>query len=176
MVCIYRLLYTKNSIFNKLFLYFHDYFSNATKPTAKNLFLLVLSILTLDLFRSVRFAHSHVISKLSYISLNSIYYILKTEQYDHTLWNDVTTAKAMQFIPNSLSPRPVFLSIDDTLIEKSGKKFEFCSKLYDHATHNGSNYLNGHCMVSLLLSLLMEGFDIYLFHWDIVFERKKKRK
>ena len=38
------------------------------------------------------------------------------------------------------------------MMEKSGKQFELCSKLYDHAAHNGSNYLNGHCMVSLLLS------------------------
>lgn len=38
------------------------------------------------------------------------------------------------------------------MVEKSGKHFELCSKLYDHAAHNGSNYLNGHSMVSLLLS------------------------
>ena len=25
------------------------------------------------------------------------------------------------------------------------------SKLFDHAAHNGSNYLNGHCFVSLML-------------------------
>ena len=38
------------------------------------------------------------------------------------------------------------------MVEKSGEHFELCSKLYDHAVHNGSNYLNGHCMVSPLLS------------------------
>ena len=38
------------------------------------------------------------------------------------------------------------------MIEKAGKHFELSSKLFDHAAHNGSNYLNGHCMVSLLLS------------------------
>ena len=25
------------------------------------------------------------------------------------------------------------------------------SKLFDHAAHNGSNYLNGHCFVSIML-------------------------
>lgn len=25
------------------------------------------------------------------------------------------------------------------------------SKLFDHAAHNGSNYLNGHCFVSVML-------------------------
>ena len=31
------------------------------------------------------------------------------------------------------------------------RKFEDVSKLFDHAAHNGSNYLNGHCFVSLML-------------------------
>ena len=26
-----------------------------------------------------------------------------------------------------------------------------CTKLFDHAAHNGSNYLNGHCFVSIML-------------------------
>lgn len=28
---------------------------------------------------------------------------------------------------------------------------ENVSKLFDHAAHNGSNYLNGHCFVSVML-------------------------
>ncbi len=149
---MYRLLYLKNSVFNRLFLYFQDYFSNASKPTACNRFLLVISILTLDIFRSVRFAHSHVISRRSGTSLNAFYYTLKTDAYDHSVWNDVTVSKAVRAVPGSLEEQPLFLSIDDTMVEKSGKHFELCSKLYDHAAHNGSHYLNGHCMVSLLLS------------------------
>lgn len=154
----------KNSVFNRLFLYFRDYFSNATKPTARNLFLLVIAILTLDTFRSVRFAYGHVISRLTDSSLNAFYYTLKTDRYDHTVWNNVTASKAVQLIPDSLQKQPLFLSIDDTLIEKSGRKFELCSKLYDHASHKGSNYLNGHCMVSLLLSfpILRDGKILYL--------------
>ena len=50
------------------------------------------------------------------------------------------------------------------MVEKSGGHFELCSKLYDHAAHNGSNYLNGHCMVSLLLSfpVYQNGKILYL--------------
>lgn len=81
--------------------------------------------------------------------LNAFYYTLKTEQYDHIVWNDVTMSKAMGIIPPSLQFQPVFLSIDDTMIEKFSKKFELCSHLYDHTAHNGSHYLNGHCMGSL---------------------------
>lgn len=37
------------------------------------------------------------------------------------------------------------------MVAKFGKKVEDVSKLFDHAAHNGSNYLNGHCFVSLML-------------------------
>lgn len=37
------------------------------------------------------------------------------------------------------------------MVSKFGKKFEDVSKLFDHVAHNGSNYLNGHCFVSLML-------------------------
>ena len=112
----------------------------------------------------MRFAHSHVISRLSDTSLNAFYYTLKTDAYDHSAWNDVTVSKAVQTVPDTLAHQPIFLSIDDTMIEKYGKHFELCSKLYDHAAHNGSNYLNGHCMVSLLLSFPVhqDGKILYL--------------
>ena len=42
---------------------------------SRTLFLIVVSILTLDIFRSVRLAHRHVISKISDTSLNESYYI-----------------------------------------------------------------------------------------------------
>ena len=142
----------KNSILDRLKSYFDEYFSDATKPTAKNLFLIVVSVLTLDVFRSVRFAHRHVLSKLSDTSLNAYYYALKTDRPDHEAWGRVTAAKALKAVPEPLEPQPLFLSIDDTMVEKKGERFELRSRLFDHAAHNGSNYLNGHCMVSILLS------------------------
>ena len=64
---------------------------------------------------------------------------------------NVTAAMALKLIPERLRSQPVFLCIDDTMVAKFGKKFEDVSKLFDHAAHNGSNYLNGHCFVSLML-------------------------
>ncbi len=144
--------------------YFDEYFRDVTKPTARNLFLIVISILALDIFRSVRFAHRHVLSKLSDTSLNAYYYALKTDRLNHESWRDVTVSKALSTVPDQLKGQPLFLSIDDTMVEKKGKKFELCSKLFDHAAHNGSNYLNGHCMVSILLSfpVLADGSIRYL--------------
>ena len=51
----------------------------------------------------------------------------------------------MKLIPDSLQTQPVFLCVDDTMVSQFGTKFENVSKLFDHAAHNGSNYLNGHC-------------------------------
>ena len=63
---------------------------------------------------------------------------MKRDAYDHSVWNDVTVSKAVRAVPGSLEDQPLFLFIDDTMVEKSGKHFELCSKLYDHAAHNGS--------------------------------------
>ncbi len=130
----------KNSVLDRLKSYFNEYFSDATKPTARNLFLIVVSILTLDIFRSVRFAHRHALSKLSDASLNAYYYALKTDRLDHGAWRDVTLSKALRAVPGQLTAQPLFFSIDDTMVEKEGEKFELRSKLFDHAAHNGSNY------------------------------------
>ena len=54
-------------------------------------------------------------------------------------------------IPYSLATQPIFLCVDDTMVAKAGTRFENVSKLFDHAAHNGSNYLNGHCFVSIML-------------------------
>ena len=39
------------------------------------------------------------------------------------------------------------------MVAKAGTRFENVSKLFDHAAHNGSNYLNGHCFVSIMLCI-----------------------
>lgn len=154
----------KNSVLDRLKSYFDEYFSDATKPTARNLFLIIVSILALDIFRSVRFAHRHVLTKLSDTSLNAYYYALKTDGLDHEVWRNVTVSKALRTVPGRLKEQPLFLSVDDTMVEKEGEKFELRSKLFDHAAHNGSNYLNGHCMVSILLSfpVFVDGSIRYL--------------
>lgn len=46
---------------------------------------------------------------------------------------------------------------DDTLAEKYGAKFQFCSKLFDHIAHNSSTYLNIHWFVSVMLHVPVKG-------------------
>ncbi len=101
----------KNSVLDKLKSYFDEYFSDTAKPTARNLFFIVVFILTLDIFRSVRFAHRHVLSKFSSTSLSAYYYALKTDRLDHAPWRDVTVSKALKAVPAQLETQPLFLSM-----------------------------------------------------------------
>ena len=64
---------------------------------------------------------------------------------------NITAKVALRMIPDSLATQPIFLCVDDTMVAKAGTRFENVSKLFDHAAHNGSNYLNGHCFVSIML-------------------------
>ena len=41
------------------------------------------------------------------------------------------------------------------MVTKFGKAFENISRFFGHAAHNGSNYLNGHCFVSMMLCVPM---------------------
>lgn len=159
-----RLFYNRNNTFNKLFWFFRNYFQDVSLPTAENLFLITISMLALETFRSIRFAWLHIISKLSEKSLNSFYYTLGYASFDHLRWMAVTARLALGCVPLSLKNSAVFISIDDTMVEKYGTKFQARSKLFDHAAHNGSDYLNGHCFVSIMLHVPLESSDgtVYL--------------
>ena len=75
---------------------------------------------------------------------------------------NTTVRIVLKLIPDSLQTQPVFLCVDDTMISKFGTKFENVSKLFDHAAHNGSNYLNGHCFVSVMLCVpVWNGDKVY---------------
>lgn len=100
---------------------------------------------------SIRSLYKHFLSGITHKSLNAFYYACSYAKVDYSGFMNVTAGMALRLIPESLLSQPVFLCIDDTMSAKFGTKFEDVSKLFDHAAHNGSNYLNGHCFVSLML-------------------------
>ena len=120
-------------------------------PTIETLFLLVLSILAMESACSIRSLYRHFLSGITKKSLNAFYYACSYAKTDYSGFMNITAGMALKLIPQNLQSQPVFLCIDDTMVAKSGTKFENVSKLFDHATHSGSNYLNGHCFVSLML-------------------------
>ncbi len=137
----------------RLYRYFYIYFKTFSAPTIETLFLLVLSILAMESAGSIRSLYRHFLSKITQKSLNAFYYACSHAKADYSRFMNTTAAMALTLIPEDLRSQPVFLCIDDTMAPKFVKKFEDVSKLFDHAAHNGSNYLNGHCFVSLMLCI-----------------------
>ena len=143
-------LYDKNNIIGRLFHYFNIYFAACSKPTAESLFLLVLAMLALESADSIRWLYQHFLSRITKKSLNAFYYACSYAKVDYSGFMNITMRIALRLIPEPLRNEPVLLCIDDTVVPKSGVQFENVSILYDHAAHGGSNYLNGHCFVSLM--------------------------
>ena len=139
--------------------YFSAYFETFSIPTADTLFLLILSILALESAHSIRFLYQHFLAGITEKSLNTFYHACSYAKADYSRFMNVTSGIALHLIPDRLKSQPVFLCIDDTMISKFGTKFESVSKLFDHAAHNGSNYLNGHCFVSLMLCVPVWNHD-----------------
>ena len=108
-------------------------------------------MLAMESADSIRSLYRHFLSGITKKSLNAFYYACSYAKADYSRFMNVTAGMALKHIPEKLDTQPVFLCIDDTMVPKSGKKFENVSKLFDHAAHNGSNYLNGHCFVSVML-------------------------
>jgi len=121
--------------------------------------LLILSILALESVHSIRFLYQHFLSGITEKSLNAFYYACSYAKVDYSRFMNTTARIALKLIPDSLKTQPVFLCIDDTMIPKSGTKFANVSKLFDHAAHNSSSYLNGHCFVSVMLCVPVWNHD-----------------
>ncbi len=148
-----KALYHKKSLTDKLKETFSELFTNETAPTKKHLIDLIMSVIALNGFQSVRYNYEHFIQDVSDFKLKSYYYALNESKLDIDDWLLKMVHTAASLIPDCLKEQPVILSADDTMTEKSGEQFEYCSVLFDHAAHNGSSYLNGHCFVSLMISV-----------------------
>ena len=118
---------------------------------ADTLFLLILSILSLESAHSIRFLYQHFLSGITEKSLNVFYYACSYAKIDYSRFVNNIARIVLKLILDSLQMQLVFLRIDDTMVSKFSIKFKNVSKLFDHAAHNGSNYLNGHCFVSVML-------------------------
>ena len=124
---------------------------------------MILSILVLESAYSIRFLYRHFLSGITKKSLNAFYYACSYAKVDYSGFMNVTAKIALHLIPESLKSQPIFICIDDTMVSKFGLKFENVSKLFDHAAHDNSNYLNGHCFVSLMLCIPVWNHDKRLY-------------
>ena len=173
--CTKKTLYNEKTLTGRLHKYFLIYFETFSASTADTLFLLVLSILTLESGHSIRFLYQHFLSGITTKSLNTFYHACSYAKVDYSHFMNITAKVALRMIPDSLATQPIFLCVDDTMVAKVGTWFENVSKLFDHAAHNDSNYLNGHCFVSIMLCIPVWKNDrmkyiplfLYSFRWNI---------
>ena len=169
-------LYINDSLICKLRKTFFSFFSEQTRPTQEHLFDLMLSIMALDGFQSVKFNYEHFISEISEFGLNSYYFTLNQSKIDLNDWMRKLIGMGLRLMSES-GLQPLVLSIDDTLVEKYGEKFEYYGKLFDHAAHHGNNYLNGHCFVSLMLSVpVQEGTVCRYLSFPLAYRMWTKEK
>ena len=148
-----KALYTQTSIISKLQKAFYEIFSAESTPTREHLFDLLLSVLCLNGFSSVNYNFEHFIQYISDNKLKSYYFTLNESKINLSQWMKNIVRIVLTLIPEKLLDHLIILSIDDTMVEKYGEHFENREKLFDHARHNGSNYLYGHCFVSIMLSI-----------------------
>ena len=144
-------LYQKTKIISRLKNYFSPYMKLVTKPTGYKLFLLLLAVLSMQAITSVQHIYNWFLRGISKVSLNAYYHLLTYTALPLDKFSEVTLRKAISLIDEKLSELPVLLLLDDTLQAKFGTKFECYSTIFDHAKHNGSSYLKGHCFVALAI-------------------------
>jgi hypothetical protein len=101
----------------------------------------------------VRYNFEHSIKKFSDFQLKSYYNTLKKGRLDLQEWLLSMVEIAISLIPKVLESQEIILSVDDTIIEKQGKRFEDCSVLFDHTNPKGSPYTKEHCFVTLMLAI-----------------------
>ena len=146
-------LYQMPTIVGSLREYFAPYLSLLTKPSGNKLFMLILSLYTLQFATSINHLYKRFLSKISGVSLNAYYYLLSETEVPLGKFFQITVHLALSLIPDELMELPIFLIVDDTLQAKFGTHFECYRTLFDHAKHNGTNYLKGHCFVALTIAV-----------------------
>lgn len=102
---------------------------------------------------SISSLYRHFLSGITRKSLNVFYYACSYSKADYFNFMNTIASIALKLMPEKLQSQLVFLCIDDMMISKFGKTFKNISAIFDHTTHNGSNYLNGHCFVSVMLCM-----------------------
>jgi hypothetical protein len=142
-------LYQKTKIISRVKKYFSPYIEMLTKPTGRKLFLMLLAMLSMQAVTSIAHIYKWFLRPLAKISLNSYYHMLSYAELPLGKFAEVTLRLAVGLIDEKTAKLPVLLLIDDTLQAKFGTKFECYTTIYDHARHNGTSYLKGHCFVAL---------------------------
>jgi len=143
-----------NSMKQTLHQYLFQYRSTFKKRSFLLFTWLVSGILCVEEVRSIKFLYDNFIKKYCRKGLNCFYYFLSYANFSMDSLLTVTVTLAVSLIPKEMQQYvTIFLTTDDTLQAKFGKKFDCYFKLFDHTNKNGTAYLDGHCFVSLVINV-----------------------
>ena len=106
-----KALYTQTPMICKLNEIFSKIFSKETKPTQQHIIDLLMSVLGLNGFRSVKFSYSHFIQSLSDFKLKSYYFMLNESKIDIDTWMEALILMAISIIPKELCQQSLFSSL-----------------------------------------------------------------
>jgi len=168
-------LYQKSRTISRVKKYFTPYMELLTKPSGHKLFKLFLAVLTMQTVTSIQHIYKWFLTGISKVSQNSYYYLLNSTVLKMDKFAAVTLRKAISLIEEKCKGLPVLLLLDDTLQEKFGTKFECYSTMFDHAYHNGSSYLKGHCFVALTICVpVAVGNAVHYLNVPVRFRLRKE--
>jgi len=170
-------LYHKKGIISRVKKYLSPYIELLTKPSGEKLFLLLLAVLSMQAVTSIQHIYTWFLRGISKVSLNAYYYMMTYTALPIDKFCKVTIEKAIAVIDEKHRELPVLLLLDDTMQAKYGTHFEEYGKMFDHAKHDGSLYLNGHCFVALAVCVpVIVGNTMKYLTVPIRFRLKGKEK
>lgn len=159
----YKLFFAENPIVLALVSLIYRVYDCETLPSLEKLTALTVSFMVLNACSTVRQSFFHCTIDFSPKSLNSYYWLFDYSKIDFKNWSDNIVRIILSLLPSESKNRIVFLSIDDTILEKFGKKFEHIRILFDHSSHDSNKYKNAHCFVALMLSIPVKiGFKFFI--------------
>ena len=152
-----------NPTIQNIIQYFEKLFRNETNPTRQSLIFMALSMLYKDACASVRGMFKSYVKQFSSNQLTSLYYTLNKSKVFTQEWRLFLLEIILSSV-EVIKYLPILFIFDDSLVEKKGEHFELREKLYDHTAKNGSNYLYGHCFVSIVIGIpiMFQGKPVYL--------------
>lgn len=154
-------LLLENLIARNLNDHFEDLFNSETSPVKRNLICAVYSVICDDRYQSLRRLSNNYYNCFSGKSKSSLYYLFSGTEYSFPCeWNKQILIKALSIIPQEYYNHPIFLSIDDTIVEKYGTEFEKCSDIYDH---NKNAFVNGYALLSLVMTIVTKTINGYSY-------------
>lgn len=143
-----------NSAKQTLNKYLLQYRTIFTEPSFHIFTWIITAMLCTEEIRSIKFLYDNFINKYFDKSLNCFYYLLSYSNFSCDLLLSTTVKIAISLIPEELKKfATIFLTTDDTLQSKFGKKFDCCFHLFDHTSKNGTTYLDGHCFVTIVINI-----------------------